>query len=292
MSHKYPVKSYYKYRPLYSSGEGNPRAVHPFTESIFTKGEIYYSAPSDFNDPFDCNLQMNLDGSTDEDWINHYKRSIPTLANGVHKQTTLEFLMNKAWQKIDPAHALADAHDVLYNQSSVFCLSKRGNSIPMFSYYADHHRGIAIEFAFDLQSIPCGLPSSHYFYKGAPYYAKIMVLDVDYPANFPDLNYHRLMRDPLYIKKLIFEKAVEWKHEEEYRIFRFKIPAGPVKFDPHLLTGVILGCKTGQSELDLVKGWLKDWPTPVAISKAVQAKDRFELIIEGIDSAGANTKET
>jgi hypothetical protein len=286
MSHKYPVKSYYKYRPLYSSGEGNPRVVHPFTESIFTKGEIYYSAPSAFNDPFDCNLQMHLNDATEEDWINYYKRRIPTMKDGVHKQNTLKFLQDKGWQKIDPSRALVYYNGKIYKESSVFCLSKKYNSIPMFSYYADQHRGIAIEFTFTLRSIPCGLHCTQYLSKGNPYYTKIMSYEVDYSEEFPDLNYHRLTEDPLYMRKLIFIKAIEWKHEQEYRIFRSEIPAGTIKYDLRLLTRVVLGCKTGQAELDLVKGWLKDWPSSVIISKAVQAKDRFELNIEDIDSAG------
>lgn len=283
-----PVKSYYKYRPLYSSGDGNPRVVHPFTESIFTKGEIYYSAPSEFNDPFDCNLQMDLDGSTDEEWVHYLKNHILSLQEGPHKERTRLFLQNNGWKMIDPTRALALARDEIYKKSSAFCLSQKGNSIPMFSYYADSHRGIAIEFSFDLQSIPCGVPCDQYFFKGSPYYGKVLIWDVDYPAELPDLNYHRLMMDPHYMRKLIFVKTIEWKHEQECRIFRTKIPAGTVKYAPHLLTRVVLGCKTGEAEFNLVKGWLKDWPTNVIISKAVQAQDRFELDIEDIETTGTN----
>lgn len=287
MSVKIPVKAYYKYRPLYLTGDDNPRVVHPYTESIFTKGEIFYSAPSAFNDPFDCNLQMNLDGSTDEEWIHYLKNHIQSLEESPHKEMTELFLQNNGWKMIDPAHGLTVAHDKIYNKSSAFCFSQKGNLIQMYSYYSDSHRGIAIEFAFDLQSIPCGFSCDQYFSKGAPYYGKILIWNVDYFANFPDLNYHRLLMDPLYMRKLIFAKTAQWQHEQECRIFRTEIPAGAVKYEPHLLTRVVLGCKTGQTELDLVKGWLKDWPSSVIISKAVQAKDRFELIIEDIDSAGA-----
>ncbi len=58
----------YKYRPLYLTGESELRQPHPHTASIFIKSEIYFSAPSSFNDPYDCNLKLQFEGSSDKDW--------------------------------------------------------------------------------------------------------------------------------------------------------------------------------------------------------------------------------
>ena len=42
-------KQLFKYRP-----------INDFTEKIFTKQELYFASPKDFNDPFECAFQRRL----------------------------------------------------------------------------------------------------------------------------------------------------------------------------------------------------------------------------------------
>jgi hypothetical protein len=81
------------------------------------------------------------------------------------------------------------------------------------------------------------------------------------------------------IRHLIFTKSDKWAHEEEFRIFRMKVPASLVSFDRKLLTRVVFGCKTAPADVALVKSWLAGWPSDVVLSKAEPATDRFELIV-------------
>ena len=82
----------------------------------------------------------------------------------------------------------------------ILCLSKTSNSIPMWSYYANHHRGVV--FGFDVNKIgqpvtgPCGLVA----------YRKQRAKNNPYVP--------RSLGDYL---RLIFTKSHEWKHEHEYR---------------------------------------------------------------------------
>ncbi len=277
--------SYYKYRPLYQYGADGISNPHPFAKSIFEKGELWYSAPKDFNDPFDCNLKLHVRGSTDEEWNAYCDRMI---AQNPSDKTNLEsFKSQKLW-KTNPDVATSIGESTLtanYDESSVFCLSNKGNSIPMFSYYADSHQGIAIEFQFSHTEVPCGISFGDLGDRGNWYQRKIVFRDVEYPIDYPELNYHRLYdaEDQL-IRSIIFTKYHEWSHEEEFRIFRRKVPASAVQFDKKLLTRVTFGCKTGQDEVDLVKGWLADWPSDVILAKAKTAADRFELEIEDFDT--------
>jgi hypothetical protein len=64
--------AYYKYRPLYQIGTNGHQEAHPFTKSIFQKAELWYSAPTDFNDPFDCKRSFE---SLEETWPNHQSLS-------------------------------------------------------------------------------------------------------------------------------------------------------------------------------------------------------------------------
>lgn len=275
-------KQYYKYRPLYTPGNGGGRVIHPFTESIFTKAEIYYAAPVDFNDPFDCNLRTHVIDSTDAEWEAYIDELIAQ--NPESEPQLLNVKTKKEW-KMNPVFAAncgKDQQTIHYVESSVFCLAKKGNSTPMFSYYADGHTGIAIEFSFSDQEVPCGfgfLPTG----TAAPYDGKVVFRDVEYPTPFPELNYHRLRNTDKLVRHLLFTKSREWSHEEEFRIFRRKVPKSAVSFDRKLLTRIVFGCKAKSIDIDIVKNWLKGWPSDVLLSRAQPATDRFELIVTDFD---------
>ena len=277
-----PVKNlYYKYRPLYKPNRNGSRVIHDDTASIFTKSEIYFSAPTDFNDPFDSNLPLHVNDSTDAEWEKYFDEQIekrPELENPLRNIKD-----GKLWKtnRAISENFNEEGRIEIYIGSSVFCLSKKNNSIPMFSYYADGHTGIAIEFAFSDYEVPCGFDSIGL--NGAHYGGKVTFRDVDYPSVFPELNYHRIRNTDKLVRRLMFTKSSEWVHEAEFRIFRKGIAKSSVPFDRKLISKVIFGCKTTSADIDLVKSWLKNWPSDVVLSKAEPATDKFELLIKDFD---------
>ncbi|ACD91483.1 hypothetical protein Clim_2463 [Chlorobium limicola DSM 245] len=271
---------YYKYRPLYQLRPDGTREQHPFTQSIFTKGEIYYSAPKDFNDPFDCNLRIHTDGSTDADWEAYFDKLV------VQDPSKKDYILQakaEQWWNTKPeitADFGLNQHRIHYAESSVFCFSKKSNSIPMFSYYADSHQGIAVEFSFSQRDVPCGIPCGEY-----P--GKVVFRDVEYPPSFPELNFHKIYGSNQMVRSLLFTKHYEWAHEEEFRIFRRKVPASAVQFDKTIVTRVIFGCRTTSDDIDLVRSWLAGWPSDVVLSKAETATDQFNLRVIDFETVKA-----
>ena len=119
------VKRYYKYRPLLQGID-----EHPFTASIFEKRELWFSAPSEFNDPFDCNLRLHVDDSTDEEWIAYIDLM---MKESPGERAALEsFKEGKLWRSNpEVGRGIGDATQKLnYNDSSVFCLAKTSDSNP------------------------------------------------------------------------------------------------------------------------------------------------------------------
>jgi hypothetical protein len=279
---------YYKYRALYTQDDKGNKVIHPFTESIFTRGEIYYGAPVDFNDPFDCNLKINVDNSTDAEWEGYIDDLLAE-----HPGLSGELILIKSGQlwKTNPALSNdigKEQHQNHYIDSSVYCLARKANSIPMFSYYADSHAGIAIQFSFSDREIPCGFSFNPTTSGGPLYGGKIVIGDVDYPTALPELNYHRIRKTDRLVRHLIFTKSHEWAHEEEFRIFRRKVAKSSVPFERSLITKVIFGCKTSDADVNLVKSWLKNWPADVILAKAEPATDRFELVIRDFELVKAH----
>lgn len=263
-------QSYFKYRSLRD----------PRTKEIFEKRELWYSAPKDFNDPFDCNLQMNSDGSSDSEIIDF-------MTNGASRRerTLSTNELNLALEKVksgQTAVLFSKWREEDFRDSSICCFSHLGDSIRMFSYYADGHKGICIEFSFSVFDMPTGISlARQVFGKGG----KFIAIDVAYQEEFPELNYLRLEGEAR-VLNVIGVKAKKWKYEEEFRIFRHQMPAGAVPFAPNILKRVILGAKTNGDEMALVKGWLKDWPTPVVLSKADADAESFKLNIHDVEMVG------
>jgi hypothetical protein len=272
-------KKYYKYRALYQN-DGKP---NPFTRSIFENAEIYYSSPQHINDPFDCNLRLHAEGSSDQEWESYFKKLIqdcPTKAVEINKA-----IKQKLWLK-DPQFRKrvgASTHKTIYEESSIFCLSRKNDSIPMFSYYADNHKGIAIEFEFSDFELPCGIEYDKLTGKVINSNGSIVFDDVHYLSNFPELNYHRLRDSNKMIPSLIFAKYEEWIHEKEFRIFRHKVPASSAKFDKRIVKRIIFGCKTDDRDVELVKSWLANWPSNIVLSKATKNISNFKLDIVDLD---------
>src|SRR5262245_14846752 len=70
-----PPSRLYKYRSL---AKGKPRQR---TLAILKNLELYYSPGSDFNDPFDCNLDIAF--RTSEDWEKLFGNALDRIASGL-----------------------------------------------------------------------------------------------------------------------------------------------------------------------------------------------------------------
>jgi hypothetical protein len=109
--------------------------------------------------------------------------------------------------------------DTVSRGIGILCLSKLSNSIPMWSYYANHHRGVV--YGLDINKI------------GGP---------LSGPCGFVKYRKHRVRVDPnlppsssawrKLVIKTVFTKSAEWKHEQEYRrVFQLNnlVSANPEK---------------------------------------------------------------
>jgi hypothetical protein len=269
------AQSYFKYRSLSDSHV-------EYTKAIFEKRELWYSAPKDFNDPFDCNLPLNSDGSSDSEIID-FMTNVASRRGKTLSSNELNLALEKV-KSGQTAVLFSKWREEYFRDSSVLCFSHLEDSIQMFSYYADGHKGICIEFSFSVLDMPTGISVAQQLF-GSP---RIVPLDVVYQKKFPELNFFKLsaLGPEIMAQNTIGVKARRWVHEKEYRIFRPQMPAGAVPFAPKILKRVILGAKTGDKEMDLVKGWLKEWPTPVVLSKAEADARSFTLNIHDIETVG------
>lgn len=131
------------------------------------------------------------------------------------------------------------------------CFSKYysvSDSFLLWSYYADKHHGVCIEFCFDEHKLK---PKEVYY---APKIEKLSI-DINYKEQLPSSE----------LNKFLIQKQICWKHENEVRLigrvefFKEKGINYSLSSDKHYLNielekkyirKVIFGCSTNQKDID------------------------------------------
>ena len=143
MPKKQPPSHLYKYQPF------NVRTL-----ANLKQASIWFSAPVDFNDPFDCALsgvdpervpdsevQRVLDQLIEKPGLSPKVRAEMCTADG---KATLKF-RESLIKSLEGA--FEDQRKIRREQRGVACFSELHDDIVMWSHYADGHRGFCLEFS-------------------------------------------------------------------------------------------------------------------------------------------------
>lgn len=194
--------------------------------------KMWYSAPCNFNDAFDCDVAIN------EQAI--FKSLLPTvpggkiiregssvwlqLKSGLHKQITL---LRRIFEDQKVSMGIA-------------CLSEVPDSILMWSHYANNHRGFCVSYNLLALNQKLQFSAVPVLYTQDRVCLHSISLDQD-----------KLSKETmsLFIKS-ITSKSTDWSYEKEWRIIRDEAACGPKWNDKNkgaLLdtippSSIILGC--------------------------------------------------
>jgi hypothetical protein len=122
----------------------------------------------------------------------------------------------------------------------VSCFSKNNSNLLMWSHYADSHRGMCLEFDSKAQ------PFSKSF-------------EVLYKSKIPKINMDSLLNEELdseFIINLLSFKSIDWKHEEELRIFHQESNKCYV-YPSNSLKAIYFGLRADQSDIEIVCSIIK-----------------------------------
>ena len=130
------------------------KKVDKYSKQIFVDRKIWYSYPSEFNDPFDCGIDISLNMSLKE------KMEVLKTMMSQHlwtKDKITKQLQSSLDQRRGQLNDLAEknilkkrdaAHEHRDN-TGILSLSSSENNVLMWSHYADEHKGFCIEFEVD-----------------------------------------------------------------------------------------------------------------------------------------------
>lgn len=188
-----------------------------FNKSILENFEIYFSSPSQFNDPFDSTIPVRYDLLSKSEIIKKsyelLKDEDPFLSRKAIRSESKSrlksgYYKNKKSQK---------EFQIEYRNKNfgIFSLSSDPKNIIMWSHYSNSHKGFCV--GFDTEKLLEYIHSK--FQHDGPI---IDLYDVIYQAEYPifdpkNLTAENFAEEPLRVK------SSSWKYESEYRLISINI---------------------------------------------------------------------
>lgn len=230
------------------------RSINENTENIFLKTQLWFSKPSDFNDPFDCQIVVQANNSEDE-IANFLQQNAPTMSNKDIKIYSRYWSGNLSeWS--DMVNKTIKAQ---INKSGICCFAGSGDNILMWSHYGDSHKGICIKF--DLLADP------NFF---------AVPLNVKYDTNYPAYNHFK--DNSKLVESLIKTKSECWKYEEELRVLKQEF--GKVYFKKEAIVEVIFGCGCNADTINKIKTLISENNFPdIKLKTTITSKSSYKLNI-------------
>jgi hypothetical protein len=222
-----------------------------YVEKIICDHELYFSAPSSFNDPFDCRPPFSFEASDDEKrrYLDRViKRNSSPQENRQQRRAETK---NRLTALSDPEMLTTiQAANIrtLTQDIGVLCLSDVRDDILMWSHYADAHQGLCLEFDGNYE----------FFARAQP---------IAYKSERPTINAFRDSLDKMVIEALL-TKAQHWSYEREWRVIDHTTGPGTYRFPAAALTGIILGAQIPDNLAAMVLGWIKRRANPVTLFRA------------------------
>ncbi len=244
-----------------------------FHKKALTHNQLFLSAPSGFNDPFDCRISKNhhlLDTPKKiEAYINNGMNE--HFAYLVANKRDIELEKNQLRERLKDLDQYQKEFEEINDTNTdkylgVLSLSGRWNSILMWSHYGDFHKGYCI--GFDEEK----MRNTGFFGKGG---------NVSYSDEVPKIDpFNDDVRQTSFYQT--HYKAKDWEYEEEYRLTKLYFdkpdeePNRLITIPDECLREVIIGMKAS----DIQKEEIID----VCKTKNIQVyqayKDSFEFKVK------------
>ena len=228
------------------------RSVNRYLFDSLINSEMWFSNPTDFNDPFDCGIDMKIQNSTQQQFQTYFEKYLAKHLNSDElskidktKITRKKFedLINKVAKRVTQKKGIA-------------CFMSNCENLLMWAHYADSHKGVSLKFNI--------LEDTEFF---SP--MKKVIYEEDYPE------YDYLTNKNDFVNQMFFVKSEDWKYEEEVRILKNK--SGNYKFNSNSLKEVIFGCKISEGDKKTLTKIIRNYYQNCKLTQAYKHKSKFGL---------------
>ncbi len=243
-----------------------------FHRDCLLKNQLYFSAPSDMNDPFDCRVTVDYSLLNTDKKIEKYieqliEESLPFLDGyQIDFPSKKKELIARIKNDRSTIQNEYDEKNFLKTNKNygVLSFSQRWDSILMWTHYSENHKGFCIGFNKEKMT------NSNLFGASG---------NVKYSDSFPQI-------DPLItiLERAIWQthtKAADWSYEQEYRFLNIIDKPEPlsedrqVQFSNEFIEEIILGLNIPEDHKTEIEKIAKEKKVP--LFKIIK-KDRSFLL--------------
>jgi Protein of unknown function (DUF2971) len=234
---------------------------------ILFNGELWMSSRLAFNDPFDCELQLDFEASEEQvvAWLaERIREKEPELSLRERFEKAVA-RAEERWpltKEKEEATALQVQNEV--NQMGIVSFTATRDPILLWSHYAGGHSGLCLEFSETTEGD---------FLK----FAKRVVYSDQYPTIriYGD-------RDPERSHRLVLTKSDIWSYEQEWRAVSPTQCNCPAPFHPENLVGITVGSRMTEENIELVKQWVEELGGHMKLQRALQQTGRYLIAFEDL----------
>ena len=237
------------------------KAAGEFTDRMITHRELWFSHPEVFNDPFEFRSAVSeIDKEAFVKYFHANGLSDNQIENFWEKYEKLEDYNKKEFlQNLNKKH----------NEfSRVYCMSLVPESILMWSYYANGHKGLC--FGFDIKE-------------------DLETFNMPYKVEYPDSNKIPLMANFDNVDEVggwhqMYTKAKCWEHEKEIRIYKFGEKTNIYCYKHLALREIIFGCNATKDVVEHYSSLIseKEGLEHVQLKQIVMDGNLFQLKIHDL----------
>ncbi|MGH9968569.1 MAG: DUF2971 domain-containing protein [Pyrinomonadaceae bacterium] len=232
---------------------------------LLVDSELYFTSPSTFNDPLDCRISLHYDASAlkvEQYWRHFVKQQFPGTPVRAHKERIKELVTDS--RTLQGRERLNEWFLQQLDKNGIVCLGNSPNNVLMWSYYAEGHKGIAIQFNMAPENLVAIKEQN-------------ITVEVKYSRDFPRINFYESSLSDA-VPGVFGTKAEAWKHEGEWRIVLID-QVGYVRIPPAMIDAVILGLRIDKDSEDQIKQCIQQRATSTKLLRVQNVNDSFELKI-------------
>jgi hypothetical protein len=288
-------------------------------KKTLSTGGLRLSQPSSFNDPFDMRIDEVL-GLDFRQFVEQQKLALIEFLEGPdgvilrsselgrkaalikealskaspeQRKTIRDELVATPLEQIYNFESFKKSHNELIGQvqhivdrCGVFCMTKRHDSLLMWSHYTQSHQGAVFEFGpnVEMDSALCASKPVRYQKERPLIYRNPSDLVRRALAMSTAASADQILDD------LVFTKSPEWEYEQEMRL---AIPDfvpegstyGTLKLEPTELVGVYFGCRITSSDKAELTKLARSVNNTVEIYQAHLSPREYALVFEPIETS-------
>ena len=237
---------------------------------------MQFKRPSKFNDPFDCDPEMD-----EHEHLNYAKDLIKKAGDdlGLSPAGLMVKGVETALQNRELSQNLAD-------NVGICSLSRDPLNLLMWAHYAKDHTGFVVEFC---------IPTHTKKFREEDALKRLTPLEVKYEKTKPIVNPYEEYR--VLCEKYFLVKGDDWIYEQEERVVDSLRGPGIHPYERKvILKSVIAGMRMCDDHLAILKNTVEamnaELGINVAVYKAEPLKGKFALSVPGRDDLSSNPART